>query len=69
MNESCFVQDRHAEPDFKRASSRKSDGRHSTLPIHIILILCRPISALTPKCCMLNGGVVNIKDAKLPIVS
>ena len=51
MNEPCFVLDRHAEPDFQRASSRKQQSAER----HIILTLGRPVSALTPECCVLSG--------------
>ena len=59
-DEPCFVLNRHSEPDFKRASSRRqqSAGRH-VLPRHIILTLGRQVFALTPKCCMLTGEAAN----------
>ena len=54
MNESCFVLDRHAELDFKHASSWKqqSTGRQVTFPRNIILTLGRSVFALTSKCCV-----------------
>ena len=61
MNEPCFVLDRHAEPDFLRASSGKqqSTERRGTLPRRIILTLGRPVFAFIPKCCVLSEEAVN----------
>jgi hypothetical protein len=39
----------------------KSTGRHVAPPRHIILILCHPVFALTPCCCMLSREATNYK--------
>ena len=48
MNESCFVLDRHTEPDFLtcKFTRQHSAWRHATLPI--ILSWGKPVFALTP---------------------
>jgi len=43
-----FVLDQHAKLDFYSASSLKHAGRHVAPLGHIILILCKPVFALSP---------------------
>ena len=53
-----FVLDQLALLDFYSASSLKqqSMGRHVALLVHIILIPCQPVFALSPSCCIIRGG-------------
>ena len=53
-----FILDQHAEWD---ASSLKQQttGRHVAPLRHIILILSKPVFALSPYCCMLSGEATN----------